>query len=1387
MWNMMCDVMPTIAEDSTSQRSSQFSGEDGNFEQLMVTMLDERDKLMETLQETQERLQETEARLQEIEKERDSLNRQLNANIPQEFSQLTKELEAAREDFLEREEEISELKAERNNTRLLLEHLECLVSRHERALRMTVVKRQAAAQSGVSSEAEVLKALKSLFEHHKALDEKVRDRLRVAQERNKSLEEELASTKEELQQYKLSGHAPKSAEDRPKENGQTEDGQQQNKNETEHAAGQQEQQQQQQQTVQQQQQQQPQPQSIQKLGTERSTEIGSRLSNGSLDPADQDSATRVIDLQATLDKQSSELSTWQRRVAELMGRVAELEENLSKAQKDLLKTQETNVKLDRDLRENVAQKEDQEERIAILEKRYLNAQRESTSLHDLNEKLEQELQHKKAQLKLQEEKIAAIQEKLELAEQKLAQYAKLPEMEEQLKQRMEALTQAQERHGSAEDRIQRLEAQLEEKNAEVMRVNQRLKMNEEHNTRLSTTVDKLLSESNERLQVHLKERMHALEEKNALTQELEKTRKIAEDLQNEKTEIVKELGKARLEIDSVKRQMLQQEIAFNIQQTDALTRSLSPNAVDPGSFSRSASHSSFDTHSLPRRTAKRSTIEEETSKNYVARTLAEQEWEKLQQAHVLANVQQAFDVSSDAEGDDNESLFSCAADVISPTGHTDAQTLALMLQEQLDAINNEIRLIQEEKQSTEARAEELESRVGSLEHMNLLARGRSLERASPPLSGRSTPKSHHSPNRDFLHKYHTAPASMSPAHLHQYAASLTSPGQLSESLPTSQLQLSGEELHSVSERDSTGGGGSGGSDAASPLTARSIRLERVVQALAHSQEELRRRTGHTGFPSSGFPAHRLIKDCSTACNPQHMPLCARYLSGPCGHAMNNLEVDISDIDDPIFEHSGTDEPSDRSDRNESPEETDSSFFHASCIQACPVHDKHRCLRQMREFRQPSELHRINTASRSSTRIRHGQHNNGALNSGTPPSPLSSRHSSQDSLHKNNLSGAGLPIGQLSGSHLHMQATMSPATAAAVAAAQKKKGIKSSLGRFFSKKEKIKGKDTQMPGDIPGMGGMCTFADPDYGDSVTVAGTMGSKSDFDRRKKKNPSMFGSMLDSSRHELLAEAMKAGTPFALWNGPTVVAWLELWVGMPTWYVAACRANVKSGAIMSALSDTEIQREIGISNPLHRLKLRLAIQEMVSLTSPSAPKTSRTTLAFGDMNHEWIGNVWLPSLGLPQYRSTFMECLVDARMLDHLTKKDLRGQLRMVDSFHRTSLQYGISCLKRLNYDRQQLEDRRRMAEGANVDVLVWSNDRVIRWVQSIGLKEYGNNLLESGVHGALIALDDGFEANSFALALQIPTQNTQARQLLEMEFANLLTVGTERRLDEANSMKS
>ena len=47
-------------------------------------------------------------------------------------------------------------------------------------------------------------------------------------------------------------------------------------------------------------------------------------------------------------------------------------------------------------------------------------------------------------------------------------------------------------------------------------------------------------------------------------------------------------------------------------------------------------------------------------------------------------------------------------------------------------------------------------------------------------------------------------------------------------------------------------------------------------------------------------------------------------------------------------------------------------------------------------------------------------------------------------------------------------------------------------------------------------------------------------------------------------------------------------------------------------------------------------------------------------------------------------------------------------------------------LNYDRDALADRRRAVEEENRDVLIWSNDRTIRWAISVGLKVIGTILL-------------------------------------------------------------
>lgn len=1108
--------MPTILEDECGPHilDDCLSEDSNNLEQVMENMLEEKEKLLENLQEAHEEIATVKAALEDLRRERDLLHRRVFSDQPQDAASLSKELSQLQGRLQEREEEIDELKAERNNTRLLLEHLECLVARHERSLRMTVVKRQAMSPGGVSSEVEVLKALKSLFEHHKALDEKLRHRLKATVDRATQLEEELSLANQELFQFREKDAKLKAG--------------------------------------------------------------GEDQADESRTPTSGDSTSRLSGIFSNF-KDASELMSARKQISDLTMKLVDLEELLESARKDNLKLQEQIIKLQCDLKESMAQKEDQEERIATLEKRYLAAQRESTASADANDKLQAELVLKTNQLKVCEEKL----EQLQLASKKISEGQGTASDSKRLE-----VT-------SNNEKMKLLESQMMEQSAELQRARQREKMDEEHNARLSATVDKLLFESNERLQIHLKERIKVLEEKNQLVQELERVRKSLFDVQTNE-----DVLRSQLERSQQEAYILRQQLHNLKMQTSSVPSVI----VDDRGSMKSPDWCLVD----------RNSADDPTKVLPTTSSISDPLWDiaaGLAQPRLRSDMSCAFQVNSfegmvEGDGGVLDPLSSSSS-----SGQTDAQALARMLQEQLDAINNEIRLIQEEKESTEQRTEELESQVGGGNSGSRWQSEQSFEHLSPPSNGQLPSFPSPTFQRRLASQCHLGAQPVYP-----YCSSTPHLGASMPTLsPAPHLQL-GDYL-------SVDGNSKAANSRSSPPTPRSLRLDRVVQAL---QEQ------NTG-PASNSVSQPVV----------------RSLDG---------------------------------------------------------------------------------------------------NSNSAPSSQSSSTSSQDSLHKPQ--------------------------------PKKKAGsIKTSLGRIFSSKKKntltkdLVTRNYHSAGSTSDKSTANSFTDADTisTDCLSLAGGLGAPSEFDRRKKK------------KHELLDEAMKAETPFALWNGPTIVAWLELWIGMPAWYVAACRANVKSGAIMSALSDQEIQREIGISNPLHRLKLRLAIQEMVNLTSPSAPKITRTSLANGELNHEWVGNEWLPSLGLPQYRSTFMECLVDARMLEHLSKKDLCNHIKMVDSFHRTSLHFGVICLKRLNFDLHELRRRRDESSCSSKDVLVWSNERVIQWVQSVGLKEFANNLVESGVHGALMALDETFDTNTLAMALQIPTTNIQARQQLHRELGNLLALGSSLRLEQ------
>ncbi|VVC89211.1 unnamed protein product [Leptidea sinapis] len=234
-------------------------------------------------------------------------------------------------------------------------------------------------------------------------------------------------------------------------------------------------------------------------------------------------------------------------------------------------------------------------------------------------------------------------------------------------------------------------------------------------------------------------------------------------------------------------------------------------------------------------------------------------------------------------------------------------------------------------------------------------------------------------------------------------------------------------------------------------------------------------------------------------------------------------------------------------------------------------------------------------------------------------------------------------------------------------------------------------------------------------------------------------------------------ASLPLSRWRAPAIIAWLELALGMPQ-YAATIADNVKSGKIRALngqvlleLTDSDLDVGLGITQPMHRKKLRLAIEER------RRPDLVRNP-SIGQLTHAW-------------YAESFLANLVDARMLDTISKKELEKYLGVTRKFHQASIVHGIHLLRIMKYDRQALAVRRHQCENVDADPLVWTNQRFIRWAHNIDLGEFADNLKDSGVHGGLVVLEPSFTGETMATALGIPPSKSIIRRHLVAEFDALI----------------
>lgn len=250
----------------------------------------------------------------------------------------------------------------------------------------------------------------------------------------------------------------------------------------------------------------------------------------------------------------------------------------------------------------------------------------------------------------------------------------------------------------------------------------------------------------------------------------------------------------------------------------------------------------------------------------------------------------------------------------------------------------------------------------------------------------------------------------------------------------------------------------------------------------------------------------------------------------------------------------------------------------------------------------------------------------------------------------------------------------------------------------------------------------------------------------------------------------------PFARWDTDRVTAWMnDIGLNM---YLVDCKRWVRNGEQLLRSSQADLEKELGMKNSLHRKKLQLAMQALVS------DGVDRML----ELDHNFVAR-WLDDIGLPQYKDSFYDARVDGRMLNYLTVEDLFN-LRVTNEVHHVSIKRGIQILRLNNFNPNCLRRRptpdelQHSTKGIPGEVVLWTNHRVMEWLRTIDMSEYAPNLRGSGVHGALMVLEPRFNAELFAVLLSMPPSKTLLRRHLNTHFISLIGPDTQTRKREHES---